>query len=292
MGDYILISDYMNKDKYRISFNKLAMNTFGLDFEQWYQNDLFYNIYCCYSYIFENEVIANVSINKMDLVVEGQKKKAIQLGTVMTHPDHRNQGLSASLINHIIEKYGNEYDIIYLFANNSVLEFYPKFGFKKVIESAYELDVKQLQKKEGLIKKLNKDNEEDHEIILRLVTNRQPISQRLGVYNDIWPLLVYCLYEYKDDLYYMVDEDIMVITRRENGRLHIYDILSLNPIDLDSIIEKVVVPNDRTIEFHFIPELYKYKTLKVFKENQDDILFIRSINNLSKEILFPTTSHT
>ena len=38
MSDYKMISDYMNNDIYRISFNKLAINTFGLDFEQWYQN--------------------------------------------------------------------------------------------------------------------------------------------------------------------------------------------------------------------------------------------------------------
>ena len=67
--------------------------------------------------------------------------------------------------------------------------------------------------------------------MVRPGTNRQPIYQRLGVYNDIWPLLVYCFYEYKDDLYYLVDEDVIVIIRREDGRLHIYDILSLNPID-------------------------------------------------------------
>lgn len=93
MNEYIMISDYMDKEKYRASFNKLAMNTFGLDFEDWYKRKLYHNRYIYYSYIHKDEVIANVSINKMNLIVEGKSKKAIQLGTVMTHPDYRNKGL-------------------------------------------------------------------------------------------------------------------------------------------------------------------------------------------------------
>lgn len=102
MKEYIMVSDYMNNDKYRWSFNKLAVSTFGLNFEDWYKNKFFYSKYICYSYTNKEEVIANVSINKMDLIVQGKKKKAIQLGTVMTHRDYRNQGLSSSLINYII----------------------------------------------------------------------------------------------------------------------------------------------------------------------------------------------
>lgn len=292
MKEYSMISDYMNNDKYRLSFNKLAINTFGLDFNDWYQKKLFYSKYICYSYINKEEVIANVSINKMDLIVEGQKKKAIQLGTVMTHNDYRNQGLSASLINYIIGKYDNQCDIIYLFANNRVLDFYPKFGFKKVIESAYEIKSNQLQKKETSIKKLRVDNEKDYKTIVRLVNNRQPVSEKLGVYNDIWPLLTYCLYEYKEDLYYLAEEDTIVIMRREEERLHIYDIISLKPIDLDSIIEKIIIPDDEAIEIHFMPELNKYKVIKGFKEELDDTLFVKSKNNLLKEVAFPMTSHT
>lgn len=292
MKEYTIISDYMNNDKYRLSFNKLAISTFGLDFNDWYRKKLFYTKYICYSYVNKEEVIANVSINKMDLIVEGQKKGAIQLGTVMTHNDYRNQGLSASLINHIIDEYENQCDIIYLFANNRVLDFYPKFGFEKVIENTYEIKVNQLQKKEASIKKLRVDNEEDYKTIVRLVSDRQPVSKQLGVYNDIWPLLTYCLYEYKEDLYYLVEEDIIVIMRRAEERLHIYDIISLKPINLDSIIEKIVIPDDKIVEVHFMPELNKYKVIKGFKKELDDTLFVKSKNNSLKEVVFPMTSHT
>ncbi|MBL4937429.1 GNAT family N-acetyltransferase [Clostridium sp. YIM B02515] len=292
MKKYKMISNYMDNEKYRSSFNKLAVGTFGLDFEDWYKNKLFYNRYICYSFVDRDEIIANISINKMNLIIKNQKKKALQIGTVMTHPEYRNQGLSAALMKHIIEKYENDYDIIYLFANDSVLNFYPKFGFKKAEEYFYELDAAQINKKQSQIRKLNKENEEDYKIILRLAENRQPVSQKLGICNDIWPLLVYCLYEYSNDLYYLEDEDIIVIAVREGDRLHIYDILTLEPFILDNIIEKFVLESDKIIEIHFVPELMKYNVIKGYKQRKNDTLFLRSKEDLSKEILFPMTSHT
>ncbi|AGE76704.1 hypothetical protein DF16_orf05130 [Bacillus thuringiensis serovar kurstaki str. YBT-1520] len=44
-------------------------------------------------------------------------------------------------MNHIIKKYEKNYNFIYLFANDTVLEFYPKFGFEKVQESSFSLKV-------------------------------------------------------------------------------------------------------------------------------------------------------
>lgn len=193
---------------------------------------------------------------------------------------------------HVIEKYENEYDFIYLFANDEVLNFYPKFGFEKVIETSYELDVSQLKKKEGLIRKLDKEREEDYKTIVRLASKRQPISQRLGIQDDIWPLLVYCFYEFRENLYYLEDEDVIVIADRTEGILHIYDILSLKTIDLDTIIEKIAMQNDRKIEFHFIPEGSKYSISSVFKEIPDNTLFLRTKDTVLKGILFPMTSHT
>lgn len=210
----------------------------------------------------------------------------------MTHRDYRNQGLSSSLINYIIEKYENQCDIIYLFVNDKVLDFYPKFGFEKVLESAYEIELSQIQKEETFIKKLSVNNIEDYKTIERLVSNRQSVSQELGVYNDIWPLLVYCIYEYKEDLYYLVEKDIIVIMKREEEKLHIYDVISLKPIDLDNIIKKIITSSDTIIEFHFIPELNKYNISKSFREGMDDTLFVKSKNNFLKEVLFPITSHT
>lgn len=292
MKNFKLIYNYFDDEKYRSSFNNLAISTFDIDFERWYKKQLFFNKYCAYSFIHKNQVVSNVSINKMELIVDGIKKKALQLGTVMTSSEYRNQGLAAALINHIIKKYEKEYDFIYLFANDSVLDFYPKFGFKKAVESAYIMDTAQLSKKTSVINRLNPENADDYKTIIRIASNRIPISEKLSAVNDNWPLIVYCLYEFKNDLYYLKEEDTIVILRREENTLHIYDILSLKPFDLDNIIEKIKDKEDEKIEFHFIPELKRYKVTRTLQERQDDTLFVRGEAALPSEILFPMTSQT
>ncbi|RNB80210.1 GNAT family N-acetyltransferase [Brevibacillus fluminis] len=82
----------------------------------------------------------------MVVIVNGKEYQALQLGTVMTHPAYRHQGLAAKLINYILNKYGNEYDFTYLFANDKVLNFYPKFGFERVQESSFKVKASDLKK--------------------------------------------------------------------------------------------------------------------------------------------------
>jgi hypothetical protein len=82
-----LIHNYKDIAEYRQSFNQLAKSTFGIDFEKWYKNGFWDDRYICYSYRDEDKVVANVSINKMDVILEGERKRVLQIGTVMTHPE-------------------------------------------------------------------------------------------------------------------------------------------------------------------------------------------------------------
>ena len=59
------------------------------------------------------------------------QKNYIQLGTIMTDKNYRNQGLSKYLMNIVLKEFSEKNDEVYLFANDSVLYFYPKFGFQK-----------------------------------------------------------------------------------------------------------------------------------------------------------------
>lgn len=129
MTNYQLVYDYKDNLKYRVSFNELAKFVFNLDFSKWYEKGCWNDQYICYSYIDGDKIIANASVSKMTIIVNGKEYKAIQIGTVMTHPNYRNKGLARKLMDHIIDIYQDQYEFIYLFANESVLDFYPKFGF-------------------------------------------------------------------------------------------------------------------------------------------------------------------
>lgn len=52
----------------------------------------------------------------------------------MTDPDYRGRGLSRWLIDRVLEDFEQQVDFIFLYANDSVLDFYPKLGFKRAPE--------------------------------------------------------------------------------------------------------------------------------------------------------------
>ena len=65
-----IVKDYRDNIILRHSFNELAKKTFGLDFEDWYQNGFWSDHYNPYSIVEDHKVIANVSVNKTDMILK------------------------------------------------------------------------------------------------------------------------------------------------------------------------------------------------------------------------------
>lgn len=159
-------------EKYRRSFNELVMLVFNFDFENWYNEGYWTENFQPYCYIDNDVVIANASVNKLTLIVKGERKQAIQISTVMTHPDYRGKGLSSSLMNKILDDFNNQYDIIYLFANKEVLNFYPKFGFRSIEEYQSILDYIHEPQQVEEPQKLNIKDKDDLNFIYQSVSSR------------------------------------------------------------------------------------------------------------------------
>jgi hypothetical protein len=87
------VSDYKQETPLRLSFNSLAKRVFGIDFEQWYQQGSWDDRYVCYSFADKGQIVANVSVTKMKLLLEGSIHPALQIGTVMTDPAYRKQAV-------------------------------------------------------------------------------------------------------------------------------------------------------------------------------------------------------
>ena len=130
-----IVKHYRDNPVLRSSFNRLAEAIFGLNFENWYQNGFWGDNYAPYSVLEDGEIVANVSVNRTDMWIEGSRKKLYQLGTVMTAEGYRNRGYIRAIMAEV-DKDLADADGVYLFANDSVLDFYPKFGFRKGREYA------------------------------------------------------------------------------------------------------------------------------------------------------------
>ena len=139
--DFCIEKNYRNNEALRASFNRLAEKTFGLNFENWYRNGFWKDNYIPYSVVIDGEVVSNVSVNACNMNYKGQIVKLIQLGTIMTDDDYRGNGYARALMEEVLKDYDGKVDGIYLFANDSVLEFYPKFGFREAKEYQFTKDV-------------------------------------------------------------------------------------------------------------------------------------------------------
>ncbi|MNO42317.1 Acetyltransferase (GNAT) family protein [compost metagenome] len=295
MSDYQLINDYKHIQKYKESFNALANSIFGIDFTLWYEQGGWNDKYICYSYIDGDQVIANASINKMTIIVNQTKVHAIQIGTVMTHPDYRKQGLSRKLIEHIIATYEHECDFIYLFANDSALDFYPKFGFERMQESSFSMDVAHLNNRPAetySLRPLSMSNSADFTLLTKFAEERTPVSSVLSVINNEHQLLFYFILPFHDSFYYIEEADVVVIFKQEDHQLHIFDIISTTSMDIEAILNSIIAPDTEVIRFYFTPD-YAIDHMEVeLIPQSEDTLFVRPLlKELPKHFMFPITSH-
>ena len=291
LNELYFIKGYKDNENLRKSFNELATMVFGINFEEWYQKGFWNNRYIPFSYMYGGKVVANVSVNVLDLVIDGEKKSSIQIGTVMTHPDYRKQGLSASLMNKVLDEYENKYDFMYLFANQSVLDFYPKFGFKSVNENHYSMKYSPSSLASSGIRQLDCNNEEDINFIYKFASERVSVSKLFGTKNTQSILMFYCMYVFNNDIYYLEREDVIVIYKMENKQMDIFDIISKKDIKIDDILSKITNGDTTKIVFHYTPD-YKGINTESNIFNGSDVLFVRANGNnrFPIQIKHPLTS--
>ncbi|MCM2603509.1 GNAT family N-acetyltransferase [Rossellomorea marisflavi] len=258
-----------NKDL-RDSFNQLAEDTFGIHFGQWHARGYWTEKYVPFSYIEGDRVIANVSVNLIDFTMAGEEKKAIQIGTVMTHPDYRNCGLSTDLLKSVLAEYRDQVDFVYLFANQNVLEFYPKFGFQAQQETLFSMVPGTAGKMNA--RKLDMEEEADRDLAYGIARDRLPVSNRFGTKNTGELFMFYALYAFPDNLYYFEEEDAVVMFQRDGERIDLFDVACRENVDVRKIAEKLADEDTRQIVFHFTPEETEGMQTDAF--HGDNVLFV------------------
>ncbi len=295
LKQYQMVCDYRKNEMLVDSFNELVKLTFGMDFSNWYKRGCWSDNYICYPFADGGHIIANASINKMVLTMGDKKVDIVQIGTVMTHPDYKNQGLAAKLLNYIIEKYEKENSFLYLFANNSVLDFYPRFGFQKITESRYSLEAAMLtkaNKEQETWRKLNMDHEADFVLVKQFAQQRVPVSTSFGIAENGDLLMFYALVVFPEAIYYDSANDIIIFFEQDGEKLHIFDIVSKQQIDAVQAISSIVPAEIESIQFYFVPDSNHLHIRSELITETDDTLFMRPVTDMDKaSFVFPITSH-
>ena len=130
-----LIRDYMQDAAARAALGALTQAAFGFDFEAWAARGFCARgAYVPYSFEEDGRILSNLSVNRMEFCLNGEKRRWLQLGTVATREDMRGRGLARRLVEIALADSMDGCDGVYLFANPEAAGFYEKCGFTRGIE--------------------------------------------------------------------------------------------------------------------------------------------------------------
>ncbi len=282
------IADYKENNILRESFNTLARNTFGIQFEDWYKLGYWTKNYIPYSMKVDDKIVSNVSVNLMEFNQSGSVKKYIQLGTVMTDKNYHGLGLNGYLMKKVIEDYKDKCDGIYLFANDSVLDYYPKFGFRKANEYQYSRKLSITGNRS--VSPFPLTDKKALEEMEKIITASKPCGQM--AMNNMGLHMFYLSSFMKNNVYYVEEQQAYVVAEEEEGNLILHEIFAVGEVDVMAIAAAFGNGNKK-VSLGFVPDKKENYHRELLLE-EDTTLFV--LGNGWEEfeeagLRFPTLSH-
>lgn len=289
-------------EKLRESFNELAQRVFGFNLIDWYNKGHWSDKYIPHVLINEDgKVISNVSVNLMRFTMGGESKNFIQLGTVMTDPDYQRQGLNRYLLERILEEYKEKVDGFYLFANDTVLDYYPKFGFKPIKETYYSFQVDgrkdvtlettlpgyQIEKVDIAIPTVSQNL---YQLIEELDTISDP-NDGFRTYENLGLYQFHLAADLANSVYYLPELNGYILANYKDGVLSLHQTISSKPIDMERLSASFEEEISE-IRFGYTP-VHKEKYI-AYIEKPECTLFVigPTLERVEIEKMrFPTISH-
>ncbi len=278
----------------RAAFCTLAEETFRLDFESWYQKGWWTERYRPYTLFDGEKAVANVSVNTLDFRLDGKRKRFVQLGTVMTAPDYRGRGLSRFLLEKVLGERQDACDLVYLYANDSVVDFYPKFGFQKAEETAWEQELPETDRKVFSFEKLDPESPEGLDCLLSHYAGSNPFSA-CTMEDNPGLLLFYCGSFLRDSLWYIREADAVLVAEREENSLLCWDIFGGASASLPELLSALAGPGCKTARLGFLPRQDVGARAAGIRREEDETLFVLGRDAgifADRGLLLPLLSHT
>ena len=266
---------------YAKTLNGLMRKTFDFDFDFWFRRGFWTESYESYSLTDGGRMIAHVGVARQRVRVNGKEFGAIQLGGVACVPEERGRGHARRLIDNILRRYSGT--PAFLFANDSVLEFYPKFGFRQVEEKVPAARVV-----------LDNDAEpvkcRPEELLELAGKRRQPASGRFDVLAGKEIRCFHLFGEYADRLYRLAP-GLAVAAEQEGDTLKLDEIFAARPVTWETLAGLLPFRGIRRVEFGFSPDRLGVEFVWETPEKSAG-LFVRGDWNLPENFRIPFFART
>ena len=285
------VKDYKKDDGLRQSFDALAKKTFGISFEDWYQNGCWDDNYITYSFHDAGKIVANASANRMTIKMKGVQEtvSAIQIGTVMTDPAYRRKGLAYALIQKIFEDFDAEVSLYYLAADIEAMPLYEKCGFVEIAETCYHYLVSEQSASAEQQSTKSEIISPSHESLTLTKTTLSleeflhfkrraiPKGCAFDVEGDAHIAAFYWFHGFSDMLYNLGDDCLVIADFSEDGRkmtlydYYVVDTQSLKLPSIQTIIKAIEqLPYNQIEQINFAFDVTGMQLLEPFVSFAED----------------------
>jgi len=231
-------------------FIRFLNDIHGLDLSRWDRFGYWDNKYRPFSYFDGSRLVASACVYSMKMTVGGRQCRVAQISGVGTLPEFRRRGLSMQLAEKAMEWAGRDHEFFYLFADLDAYALYQKCGFRQTGEHRVCCPLPGGTARPG-IEKLDMVREDHRERIFNCAAAREPISDLFGVSNTKL-FMFWCTYALADCIYYVADLDLLVLCKREQGLMTVYDIVGRTVPPFWVIYPYLASETDRAAEFLFM----------------------------------------
>jgi predicted N-acetyltransferase YhbS len=193
------------------------------------------------------ELVAHVGVLALPLMVNGRPLRAGGIHAVATHPGRRRRGLYRSVMEEALAWCDARFDALELCTVQP--ELYEPFGFRVLPEQRFVGPGPRAPGRDGL-RALDYRAPGDVALLHRLLVQRTPVSQRLGVAGGADVLL---FDEARRPLHHAPDLDAVLSLELEPGVLRLYDVVAREIPPLAEILARIPAAPER-VEVYFAPD--------------------------------------
>ncbi|HLN10949.1 MAG TPA: GNAT family N-acetyltransferase [Xanthobacteraceae bacterium] len=271
-------------------FFGFVADVFGIDFTLWAGRGGWRPDYDVFALVVGDEVVSTIGRTRMRLVVDGETRIGFQLGAVATCADFRRRGLSRQLMEEVIAEGDDPDQPIILFANDGVLGFYPRFGFRRVQQQRFGVAI-DLEPAAAMAPVCDVAKPDDRAWLADLCARARPVGQCFAA-HDYYPILLWHLTA-RPVIALRFDElDAAIVVTLRGPTLTIRDVLAVAPFELRCVLTRLTPRRVLRLEFGFDPQMWWPDAEVSAAPDDDGPLFVRGLPGLRAPLRFPDLAQT
>lgn len=274
----------------RERFHAFVPLTFrSADFRRWDERGGWNEAYEAWLLDDDGETVASIGLTRLRFSVSGEVRSGYQLGAVATHPERRGRGHSRVLMDAVLAHIDAQGAPALLFANEHVLGFYPRFGFRAVAQQRFGAECRLLPATPGA-RRCDVADPAQRLRLAALCAQAPANDTQFGV-CDYYTVLLWHLTYRAIAAFWLDDGDAIAVVERRGSTLLLHDVIARRGFDLAAALPHVIDAPVAQIEFGFSPPRW-WRGARVLGGYAGSPLFVRGLDMPEAPLRFPDLAQT